>query len=292
MLSDDQLSHFRQQGYVIVPDALKDLGQERVRQAFNDAQRQTEPAWREYLASELTKGVYGRGPSAHVMVDMWQHDGLFLDLADNPAVIPALQQVVGPDLQLTEAIGHIHPADTPAHIEWHRDWPPWSHPTQALKAKVFYFVDDIDADMGCFSIVPASHAWPEDPPGSTNSFHTEAERAERTPQYTGDELEDMPGLQKVTAAAGTAVIWNVALWHTATANTSSRDRRILVYGYTHFWVKQWEDRRPPKAMIEWADSPHRRQLMGIHAVEGRAAWDRRDVPYLPEHQAIADAKPF
>ena len=42
----------------------------------------------------------------------------------------------------------------------------------------------------------------------------------------------------------------------------------------------------------WADTPQKRQLMGIHAVQGRAAWDRRDVAYLPEHQAIADAKPF
>ncbi len=36
---------------------------------------------------------------------------------------------------------------------------------QILKAKVFYFLDDIGSDMGCFSIVPASHTWPEDPPG-------------------------------------------------------------------------------------------------------------------------------
>jgi hypothetical protein len=40
------------------------------------------------------------------------------------------------------------------------------------------------------------------------------------------------------------------------------------------------------------DSPQRRQLVGIHAVQGRAAWDRQDVPYLPEHRAIAEAKPF
>ena len=26
--------------------------------------------------------------------------------------------------------------------------------------------------------------------------------------------------------------------------------------------------------------------------QGRAAWDRQDIPYLPKHKAIADAKPF
>ena len=107
-----------------------------------------------------------------------------------------------------------------------------------------------------------------------------------------DRLEAMPAMKKLGAPAGTAVIWNVALWHTATANTANRDRKMLAYGYTHFWVKQWEDRTPPEEIIAWADTPQKRQLMGIHAVQGRAAWDRQDVPYLPKHKAIADAKPF
>ena len=144
--------------------------------------------------------------------------------------------------------------------------------------------------MGPFSIVPGSQTRPDDPPGSANSFAENP--STQAPSYTGSELGNMPQMKKITAPAGTAVIWNVALWHTATANTSPRDRRLIVYGYTHFWVKQWEDRTPAREIVAWADTPQKRQLMGIHAVQGRAAWDRRDVAYLPEHQAIADAKPF
>jgi phytanoyl-CoA hydroxylase len=292
MLTDEELAHFREQGYVLVPDALRGFGHQRVVEAFDRAQKQSEADWHATNVSGSDKGVYGRGRAAHVMVDLWQQDDLFLDLADNPTVIPAVQQVVGPDLQLTESIGHIHPAGTDAHIEWHRDWPPWSHPTQVLKAKVFYFVDDIDADMGCFTLVPTSHNWPQDPPGSSNSFSTdEPDDKERSP-FSGEQLEDMPDLRKITGSAGTALIWNVALWHSATANTSVRDRRMLVYGYTHFWVKHWEDRTPPQQLVQWADTPHRRQLLGIHAVQGRAAWDRHDVDYLPEHRVIAESKPF
>ncbi len=158
------------------------------------------------------------------MPDLYQYDPLFLDLSNNPAVIPILQAVVGLDLQLTEMIAHNHPADTDAHIEWHRDWPPWNHPTQILKAKVFYYLDDITDDMGPFSIVPGSHTRPDDPPGSANSF-AENPRTQ-APCYTGSELGNMPQMKKITAPAGTAVIWNVALWHTATANTSTRDRRL------------------------------------------------------------------
>jgi ectoine hydroxylase-related dioxygenase (phytanoyl-CoA dioxygenase family) len=290
MLTAKQREVFRKRGYLLIPDALQGIGLDHVREAYEQVRRNTEPAWRQAVEANSGKGVYGLGPAAHVMVDLYQHDALFLDLADNPAVIPALEEVVGPDLQITEMIGHNHPAGTQAHIEWHRDWPPWSHPTQILKAKIFYYLDDVEADMGCFSIVPGSHTWPEDPPGSANSFTVEADAKEMP--YAGERLEDMPQMKKITATAGTAVIWNVALWHTATANTSEKDRRVIVYGYTHFWVKQWEDRTPPQAIVAWANTPQRRQLMGIHAVHGRAAWDRRDVTYLPEHKAIADAKPF
>ena len=111
MLTEQQLTHFREQGYVLVPDALQDFDRERVLDAFEKARRQTEPA--EVTASGSTKGVYDLGPAAHVMVDIWQFDDLFLDLADNPAVFNILRQVVGHDLQLTETIGHIHPAGTP-----------------------------------------------------------------------------------------------------------------------------------------------------------------------------------
>ncbi len=290
VLTDEQQTKFRTQGYLLVPDALDSIGLERMHAAYEKIRRDTEPAWRRAIADRSGKGVYGHGAAAHVITDLYHYDPLFLDLANNPRIIPILEQVVGPDLQLTEAIGHNHPAGTPAHIEWHRDWPPWSHPTQILKAKVFYYLEEITEDMGAFSVVPGSHTRPDDPPGSTNSFSTEASAV--AAPYTDAQLEAMPAMQKLGAPAGTAVIWNVALWHTATANTANRDRKMLAYGYTHFWVKQWEDRTPPEEIIAWADTPQKRQLMGIHAVQGRAAWDRQDVPYLPKHKAIADAKPF
>ena len=82
MLTEQQLTHFREQGYVLVPDALQDFDRERVLDAFEKARRQTAPAWREVTASDSTKGVYGLGAAAHVMIDIWQFDDLFLDLAD------------------------------------------------------------------------------------------------------------------------------------------------------------------------------------------------------------------
>jgi hypothetical protein len=56
MLTDEQLSHFREQGYVLVPDALSQVGQQRVVRAFE--QDATWPTTRRHLPlSSLLEGA-------------------------------------------------------------------------------------------------------------------------------------------------------------------------------------------------------------------------------------------
>ncbi len=201
------------------------------------------------------------------MNNIYAYDDLFLDLAANPLTMPIIEDVIGPNYQVMEMICHNHHAGTNAHTGWHRDWPPYVHPKYALKAKIFYFLDDQDEDMGCFTLVPGSHTRIDDPPRD---------------QYTRENLTAMPGHKKMIGPAGSAVIWNVICWHTGLGNVSPRDRRTVIYGYMPFWVKKWEERMPPQAILDWANTPMRRQIMGIHAVYGRNAWDRQDVPRLPD----------
>jgi ectoine hydroxylase-related dioxygenase (phytanoyl-CoA dioxygenase family) len=277
MLTPEQREQIDTQGYLLVENALDPFGLERVQAAYEHVQAMTEPAWRQSLIEGNYKGGYGNGPDAHTMSNPYEYDNLFLDIADNPLLIPILEDVVGENLQAMEIVAHCHHSGTEAHTGWHRDWPAWRHPKYMLKAKVFYFLDDQELDMGCFSLVPGSHLWDEDPPRD---------------QYTGPTLEQMPGMKKMIGRAGSALIWNVVCWHTGLANTSPRDRRLLIYGYMPFWVKKWESQTPPQRIVDWADTPRRRQLMGIHAVQGRASWDRKDVPYLPEHAEMVKAKKF
>ncbi|MEZ4728804.1 MAG: phytanoyl-CoA dioxygenase family protein [Caldilineaceae bacterium] len=276
-VTDEQLRQFREEGYVLIENALDPFGLGRVRAAFEHIQRQTEPAWRAMVQSGNLKGGYGNGPDAHTMGNAYEYDTLFLDIADNPITTPLLETVIGPNVQVMEIVAHCHHGHTNAHTGWHRDWPPYRHPQYSLKVKAFYFLDDQTEDMGCFTIVPGSHHWDEDPPRE---------------KYVHETLEEMPGLKKMVGPAGSVLIWDVTLWHTGTANTSDKDRRLLIYGYMPFWVKKWESQHPPQTVVDWADTPRRRQLVGIHAVHGRASWDRKDVDYLPEHAEMVKAKKF
>lgn len=277
VVDEQQLAHFREHGYVLIENALDAYGLGRVQAAFEAIQRETEPAWRTMVQSGVFKGGYGNGPDAHTMDKIYNYDPMFLDIAENQKIAPLLNAVVGPNLQAMEIVAHCHHGHTAAHTGWHRDWPPYRHPKYSLKVKAFYFLDDQTEDMGCFTVVPGSHLWDQDPPRD---------------QYTGPTLESMPGMKKMIGPAGSVLVWDVTLWHTGTANTSDRDRRLLIYGYMPFWVKKWESVTPPDSVLAWANTPERRQLMGIHAVHGRASWDRKDVPYLPEHEELVKQKKF
>jgi len=270
-----QYEAFRDQGYVLIDNALEGFDLNEVRGAFEQARTATQPGWKDMVASGVFKGGYGHGPDAHSIEDPYLFHRCFLDIADNPSTRDLMRAIIGPGMQMTETFAHIHHAHSNPHTDWHRDWPTYRHPRYALKAKAFYYLDDQTPDMGCFALVPGSHLNDDFPPHK---------------DYVGEQLEAMPGMIKIVPNAGTALIWDVTLWHSATANTSDQDRRMLIYGYQPFWVKNWESTTPPVQAIEWADTPERRQLMGIHAVDGRAAWDRQDVAYLPEHEALTKAK--
>ncbi|MEZ4622855.1 MAG: phytanoyl-CoA dioxygenase family protein [Caldilineaceae bacterium] len=191
-LTATQVRQFHEEGYVLLEDALAPFGLDRVRTAYEAIQRTTEPAWRAMVASGVYQGGYGHGPDAHTMNNIFDYDPIFLDLATNPLTMPLLEAVVGPNLQVMEMVAHCHHAGTNAHTAWHRDWPPYRHPQYILKATAFYFLDDQTEDMGCFAIVPGSHKRDADPP-----------RAD----YTGANLEKMPGLKKMMGRAGDVLLW-------------------------------------------------------------------------------------
>ena len=65
MLSEQQRQQFRTEGYLLVPDALADIGPQRVRDAYEQVRAQTEAQWRETVAADTGKGVYGLGAAAH-----------------------------------------------------------------------------------------------------------------------------------------------------------------------------------------------------------------------------------
>ncbi|MBI1926181.1 phytanoyl-CoA dioxygenase family protein, partial [Candidatus Poribacteria bacterium] len=194
------------------------------------------------------------------------HDDLFLDLLEHPRTISIAEAFMGPDMQMIDNALHVKPAGTKSHTRWHRDAHRWFHPPEAwseadqhaweqmracetpfFKIKIFFFVDDVDAETAPFTIVPGSHKLEVD----------------SVPQY--DDLEAMPNHIKLVGKAGTAVLWNGYIWHTAMNNTDTRPRRMLLYNYTHFGMKQHAPCVPTPEFAQHVSNRSAlcRQLLGL-----------------------------
>ena len=73
----------------------------------------------------------------------------------------------------------------------------------------------------------------------------------------------------MTAKAGTAVIFDTRLWHTAMTNVSANPRVCLIYNYVPFWFKQYAGTiEQAQRLDERVTDPMRRQLLGLERVKG------------------------
>lgn len=239
-ITEEQYGKFDEQGYILVEGILDDDLLRRARDAADRAEAETQDDWNKWKDDPDRFKSYGNGPTAHVIEPILQHDDIFLDILEHPVATRFAREMQGPDTMMIDNAYHVKVAGTRAHTKWHRDAPRWAHEvenftpedgaawdatrrcdTPHFKIKIFYLLDDVDEETGPFSVVPGTHRV-EDPPPPV------------------DTLDAMPNLARMTGPAGSAVIWNGRIWHTALDNTDTKARRMLLYNYTHFGMKQYD----------------------------------------------------
>ena len=109
---------------------------------------------------------------------------------------------------------------------WHRDGSvPDGYTEGASPAhdiKVFVHVFDVSDDGGCTSVVPRSHKIPQGP---------DVVFGEET--LKSMDQRTMPNCLSFACSAGTAVLIDTAIWHTALENTSGQARQSIILGYNN-----------------------------------------------------------
>ncbi len=266
-LSDAERKFFDEQGYFKAEGVLEGEDLVRVQEEFARVEAQTQEDWRRQVEGEPDYNAYGMGETAHVVFPVAPHGDVFVDLLEHPGTMSIAEAFLGPDVQMSDNALHVKPVGTKSHTRWHRDSPTWFHAeaegwseedrwawermraceTPFLKIKIFFFVDDVDEETAPFSVVPGTHKVDVD----------------TVPQY--DNLEDMPDNVRLVGKAGDAILWNGCIWHTAMDNTDTKARRMLLYNYTHFGMKQHPPCIPRGEFVDYVRrrSPLCRQLFGL-----------------------------
>ncbi|HEX9945170.1 MAG TPA: phytanoyl-CoA dioxygenase family protein [Thermoanaerobaculia bacterium] len=239
MLTEEQRAFFEEEGYLAIPEALPpgEL------QAVREAARTAEARWR---SDPSLPGV--RRPDLEQALGIMEYDPVLFDLLEHPRIFPMVRELLGPDVMMLDHDYFMTPPGAEIPFGWHFDFdmPAVDHPNSRLMVKVFYVLEDIPQDGGATLVLPRSH------------------RTLRGAEMPNAEIpEDLPGAVKMALPAGWAYMITGRTYHAAGNNRSGRYRHLLIYTYGHKWMRMWDEYRPSPALAARAETPMRRQLLGL-----------------------------
>lgn len=227
-----------EEGCIALPGALAPDLLEAVRAAFDRAAAQSRPQWVEGVAAGTSPGAFFDIPNAFAL------DPVFAELADHPAYYGLLKDFTGGVPQLIFGQFRTVPPHPFSYVGWHFDLPR-DHP---MHLKVQLYLDDVEPDGGPFAYVPGSH------------------RPEAGPHPTVRRLEAMPGHRVCPGKAGSALLFNSFLVHTALPNRSATPRRSIIMAYE---AAAAAGQTPDsfKALDDQIRGTERRRLFGLATAE-------------------------
>lgn len=249
-MTDEQQVLLETNGFLVVRGALSP---EQLT-AVQDAADKAESIWR-----NDTSRLGGRSNVLEQVQAPIEYDDRLLELLWHPTMFPLVRSILGNDVSMIDNDYFITPPRTPrTHAGWHHDvgLSGVYHPRSVMMVKVFYLLSDVNANSGGTAMVPGSHRFPMD--------------------FKFPEVDDpraMPGAIQMTGNAGDAYLFNGRVYHCAVNNDSDVPRRVLIYNYGHFWMKQWQGYEPSPRLLEEAKAsgdPVRMQLLGIGDAYGQS----------------------
>lgn len=221
-LSDEQLSFFREQGYVSGVRILTDVQIDALRaelSEFFDPNHAGNDLWYEYHTNE------SQDPDNVLFhaLGAWRLRPGFHDLLWNPAfTVPAGQLLEGPVRFWHDQL-FCKPAQHGGVVAWHQDYSYWTRTRPMAHLTCWIGLDDSDKDNGCLHYVPGSHRWDLLPiTGLAGDMHAIRD-------VLNDEQWDQ--FQKPVAIelkAGECAFHHPLMVHGSFENRTSRPRRATV----------------------------------------------------------------
>lgn len=200
---DESLVFFKENGYLVIPNALAPAEVEQINRAIDADREQYAQLWPD-------RGQGGRFQSVSVLLTTTAFDCTIR----HPSILPALEALMGDKLCFEELSVMVREAldEEPPPAAWHRDTGHWPAHALALRhISAVYYLTDVDDSTHCFAVVP------ED---------VQSKRKSPT------ERDGAGGID-LYGKAGTAILFNAASVHAGVVRQSERERRTIHVYYGH-----------------------------------------------------------
>ena len=220
-LTEEQVEHYRREGYVVV---------ERVFDADDVAR--VDATIRQMTDQALAGGdgigkvlelepepVDGQRVPRRIFSPFDQHE-TFRALGTDARLLDKVESLIGPDFNLQHSKLNMKPARVGSVVEWHQDMAYFPHTNDSLVTTLIY-LDDATEENGCLQVLPRHH------------FHY-FDHAGPDGRFAGMITEDLSNFGKpvsLPAPAGSAIFMHCITPHASLPNRSPRPRRTLIYEY-------------------------------------------------------------
>jgi len=230
LLSAEQISHYREQGWLSPIDVLS-------RAEVADARAKLE-------AFEASKGAPIAAPERvrSFLLFPWVDD-----IMRHEAVLDAVEDLIGPDILCWSSVFWVKEARSESFVSWHQDLTYWGLDNDAT-VSVWVALSDASEAAGCMSVIPGSHR---------EIFEHAETYAENNLLTRGQELTIDVGARETAAmplCAGQASIHNGRSAHGSGPNQTD-DRRIgISFQYMPPSTKQMLNEWDSAALVRGTDS--------------------------------------
>ena len=221
-LTEQELRHYDEQGYVVIHDAVPG---DRLQAVIEETERMLS------VAPTLTKGTpmldldpshSPEHPRVRRIKSQHQHSEFFHAFAAEPLIMELLAPLMPSGIRVHNTKINMKSAGHGESVEWHQDWAFYPHTNDDVLAFGIY-LDDCAEDNGPMLVVPGSHK------GPVYDHHADGYFAGAMDPDTCDW--DFSKAVPLLGPAGTVTIHHARLIHGSAYNRSQSARRFLLQSY-------------------------------------------------------------
>lgn len=234
-LSDQQVAHFHQFGYV---SGIRVVDQETVNELCGqltelfDPEHEGKELWHEYHSNESTDP----DKTLFHALGAWRIKPAFHDLLWNPAwLIPASQLLEG-SVRFWHDQLFCKPAQHGGNVAWHQDYSYWTRTKPLAHLTCWIGLDKVDQENGCLHYIPGSHNW-ELLPSTGLAGDMDAIRS----VLDDEQWEQFQNPVPIELEAGECTFHHPLMVHGSFANESNRPRRGTVINAVRDGVESYTD---------------------------------------------------
>jgi phytanoyl-CoA hydroxylase len=222
MISDQDVAFYRDNGYLLVPDALQRREVEELRRVTDEFVERARQVAAHDEVYDLEDSHSAAEPRVRRIKTPHLWHPVYTALVRHPNILTVLKKLWGPSIRFDVSKLNMKAAVYGAPVEWHQDWAFYPHTNDDLAA-VGIMIDAVDEQNGPLLVIPGTHKAPIFDHHEGGVFCGAMDPARREVDYDAAVA--------LTGPAGSITIHHCRTVHGSATNTSGRPRRFLLHQY-------------------------------------------------------------